>query len=133
MARYQNVALRTISEDALTEALARTPLDHFVIWNGISYASQRGSILDRVSKLVERAWEPVQLRALLTAAAKLTDNEGLCPDRVRAAIRMHQVSGNTCYFLARRNVAGDFVAATEIPRPASRRALAEGDPIPLQA
>lgn len=127
MARYPATSLETISDTALVAALARTPLDQYVIWNGVPFRSEPGSIPDRVFKLIPEAWEPAPLRTILTLAARLSGAEGLKPERVRSAFRVHQSSGSTCYFLVRRDMSGDYLAVTDVPCPSSGRRMAMGD------
>jgi hypothetical protein len=119
MARERTAALKHLSEDALLEALARTPADLFVIWNGEDCPAQSGSIRSRALGLVEEIWEPLPLRILVTRAARLAGSSGLDPDTVRSAVRMHQSASHAAYFLVRRTLSGDYLAVVDVPYPSS--------------
>lgn len=115
MTRHRGLEL--LSETAVTEAIARIPFDHFVIWDGSRCAAQAGSLRSRALALVEEPWVPLQLRSLVLRAARLTDGCGLDPDTVREAVRMHQTARAAAYYLARKTLAGDYLAVTDIPWP----------------
>lgn len=125
----QSVAtLKPLPEPKLVEALARAPIDQYVIWNGRSCPSRTGSIRSRALGLVDEIWQAVPLRTLLTRAARLNGVSGLDPDTVRSAVRMHQSAAQASYFLVRRTPSGDFVAVADIPCPSSgTRPLLAGD------
>jgi hypothetical protein len=130
MARYPSPSLKFVSDAELTEALARTPLDECVIWNGRSYAAQPGSVRDTAFGLISEVWQPIALRGFLTRAARITGPLGLNPTAVRQAVRMHQSARQVCYLLARRTLSGDYVAVLDVPHPSSgSRPLRAGDPI----
>lgn len=130
MARHRTAKLKHLSDAALTEALARTPADHFIIWNGHACPAQPGSIRSRALGLIEEVWEPVPLRILLTRAARLSGSSGLDPDTVRSAVRMHQSASCAAYFLVRRTLSGDYLAVTEVPYPSSGQVrLKAGDAV----
>lgn len=112
----------------LADALARTPADHFLIWNGRFYAGRPGSIRTLALGLVAEAWEPLPLRVLVSRAARMWGKSGLDPDAVRDAVRLHQKASNASYFLVRRLRTGDYVAVVDVPFPSSgSRPLREGD------
>lgn len=115
MTRHRGLEL--LSETAVTEALARIPFDHFVIWDGSRCGAQAGSLRSRALALVEEPWSPLQLRALVLRAARLSDGAGLDPDTVREAVRMHQSARATAYYLVRKSLSGDYLAVTDIPWP----------------
>lgn len=115
MTRHRGLEL--LSDAAVTEAIARIPFDHFVIWDGSRCAVQTGSLRSRALALVEEPWAPVQLRALVQRAARLAEGSGLDPDTVREAVRMHQSARATAYYLVRKTLSGDYVAVTDIPWP----------------
>lgn len=119
MARYHSTALKDLSDEELADAVARTPADHFVIWNGRSCPIQPGSIPSRTLQLVDQAWEPVSLRILVRRTARLSGRSGLDPDRVRNAVLAHQRGGCASYFLVRRTLAGDYVAVVAVPYPST--------------
>lgn len=121
MARTCAAPLEHLSDHDLTEALARTPADQYVIWNGRTCAMRAGSIPARTLSFVDRAWVPVPLRVLVTRAARLSGTQGLHPDSVRKAVRMHQSSGQVSYFLVRRTASGDYVAVADVASPSSER------------
>jgi len=128
MAQARAEALKHLPDEALIEALARTPADYYVIWNGFTCPSRAGSVRARALRLIEEIWEPVPLRVLLTRAARLSGLSGLDPDAVRSAIRMHQSAIPAAYFLARRTASGDYLAVTDVPYPALRsQRLRAGD------
>jgi hypothetical protein len=119
MARQRTAALKHLPDHALTEALARTPSDQYVIWNGRACPAQQGSIRSRALGLIEEVWEPVPLRTLLTRAARIAGASGLDPDTVRSAVRMHQSSSHAAYFLVRKTLSGDYLALVDVPYPSS--------------
>jgi hypothetical protein len=124
MAQAHAEALKHLPDEALTEALARTPADYYVIWNGFNCPSRAGSVRARALRLIEEIWEPVPLRILLTRAARLSGLSGLDPDAVRSAIRMHQSAIPAAYFLARRTLSGDYLrplSCATLPAIAGRR------------
>jgi hypothetical protein len=128
MARQRTAPLKHLPEDALLAALARTPSDLYVLWNGEVCPAQPGSIRSRALGLVTEVWEPLPLRTLLTRAARLSGSSGLDPDTVRSAVRMHQAASHAAYFLVRRTLAGDYLAVTDVPYPSTgRRRLQAGD------
>lgn len=119
MARRHTGTLKHLTDAALTEALARTPADHFIIWNGRPCRAQSGSIRSQALALVAEVWEPVPLRVLLMRAARLSGLSGLNPDTVRSAVRMHQSASHASYLLVRRTVSGDYLAVADVPWPSS--------------
>jgi hypothetical protein len=128
MPRVCTNPLKYLSDEVLDEALARTPGDHYVIWNGHPCRAQAGSVRSRALSLVEEIWEPLPLRILLRRAARLSGTSGLDPDTVRSAIRMHQSASPAAYLLVRRAICGDYVAVTDVPYPSSgSRRLSAGD------
>ncbi|CAN7196051.1 hypothetical protein LJR225_000610 [Phenylobacterium sp. LjRoot225] len=130
MASRRTGTLKHLSDAVLTEALARAPSDHFIIWNGRPCPAQSGSIRSQALALVAEVWEPVPLRVLLTRAARLSGLSGLDPDTVRSAVRMHQSASQASYFLVRRTLSGDYLAVADVPCPSSgARRLSAGDRI----
>ncbi|MFC3070583.1 hypothetical protein [Phenylobacterium soli] len=105
----------------MTEAIARIPFDHFVIWDGSRCAAQAGSLRSRALGLVEEPWTPIQLRTLVQRAARLCEGAGLDPDTVREAVRMHQSARAAAYYLVRKTLAGEYLAVTDIPWPVGAR------------
>ncbi|CAN7142555.1 hypothetical protein LJR225_000026 [Phenylobacterium sp. LjRoot225] len=116
MARHRTA--EALSELEVTRAISRTPQDQFVIWTGDAAGSQGGSLRSRALGLVDEAWRPMALRALLLRAVEIEPGAGLHPDVVRSAVRMHQSARPSAYFLARRTLGGDYLAVTDIPYPA---------------
>jgi hypothetical protein len=120
--------LERLSEAAVTEAIARTPIDHFIIWDGRACGAQTGSLRSRALQLVDEVWTPVALRVLIQRAARISDIGGLDPDTVRSAVRLHQSARPAAYLLVRKTISGDYVAVTDVPWPgASKRPLRSGD------
>lgn len=119
--------LEFISQEQLISGLSRTPIEDHVIWTGVHYEGREASFRARVLSLVTEPWAPVAVRVLVTAAARLAGEYGVSPDRVRAAIRMHQGARGAAYILVRRTPAADFIAATAVPTPSVGRPLVEGD------
>lgn len=112
----------------MVEAIARTPIDHFVIWDGRACGAQSGSLRSRALSLIEEVWTPVPLRVLIQRAARISDNGGLDPDTVRSAVRLHQSARPAAYLLVRKTISGDYLAVTDVPWPgASNRPLRAGD------
>lgn len=117
-----------IEQTTVVEAIARTPLDQYVIWDGSPGSGQKGSLCSRALSCIDEVWEPVPLRALLQRAANLSAGLGLHPDRVRNAVRMHQTATSVAYLLVRRTAGGDYVAVCDVPWPSARRqSLRAGD------
>jgi hypothetical protein len=128
MPRVRANPLKHLSEEALDEAVSRTPGDHYVIWNGHRCPAQPGSIRSQALSLVEEVWEPLPLRILLRRAARLSGTSGLDPDTVRSAVRMHQSASPAAYLLVRRVASGDYLAVADVPYPSSgSRRLSAGD------
>ena len=127
MARYAVPPLKVLPDEQFRDALARAPLDHYVIWNGQHCPGRAGSIRSRALGLIDEVWRPVPLRTLLMRAAQLSACAGLDPDTVRNAVRMHQTAGHACYFLVRRNASGDYAAVADVPSPSTGRRLRAGD------
>jgi hypothetical protein len=113
--------LEEISAHRLTEALARTPNAHYVIWTGHPCASQPGSLRARALACVREIGVPVPLRTVLQRAANLEAAGGLDPDSVRNAFRMHQLAQPAVCLLVERLASNDYVAVTDIPSPAAMR------------
>jgi len=120
--------LERLNAAAVVEAIARTPIDHFVIWDGRACGVQSGSLRSRALSLVHEVWSPVPLRVLIQRAARITDQAGLDPDTVRSAVRLHQTAKPAVYLLVRKAVSGDYLAVADIPWPAaSARPLRAGE------
>ena len=120
--------LEQVAKTTLEAATARTPLDHFVIWDGSSCGAQPNSLRSRALACITEIWSPVSLRALLQRAACSGGELGLDPDTVRSAVRMHQSARPTAYLLVRRTLSGDYVAVSDVPWPAMTAApLRAGD------
>ena len=122
------VALKAISDRELTEALARTPVNYHVIWNGREPSVRNGSVTAQFIRLIREIWEPIPLRILLQRAARISGDTGFDPDAVRDAVRRHQGAARASYLLAARLAQGDYVAVTDVPYPSSGvRRLRAGD------
>lgn len=122
--------LERISEQALTEAVARAPIDLFVIWTGVDAQGADESFRLRALRCITEVDEPVPLRVLMRRAARIAGEEGMHPDHVRSAVRSHQRARPACYLLCRRVGSGAYVAVTDIPFPALRsRSLRTGDTV----
>jgi hypothetical protein len=111
--------LERISATTLANAIAATPLDQFVIWDGTVYEGKPGSRTSRVLGLITQAWRPVSMRELIMRAARLDGDRGLRPDTVRDAVRQHQRAKGASYRWCRRTAAGDHVLITDLPFPAT--------------
>lgn len=113
-------ALFVVPEEELVEALARTPLDQHLIWNGRPRPAGRPySVLTQALSCIEEVWTPVPLRVLLRRAARLSGAQGLQPEAVRKALWSHQNATPASYFLVRAAANGDYLAVTDVPRPSS--------------
>ena len=120
--------LERVTKTTLDAALARTPLDHFVIWDGSDCGAQANSLRSRALACVTEIWRPLSMRALLQQAACIAGEQGLDPDTVRSAVRMHQAARPAAYLLVRRTLSGDYLAVTDVPWPSSTAApLRAGD------
>lgn len=120
--------LERVTKTTLDAAMARTPFDHFVIWDGSSCGAQANSLRSRALGCVTETWFPLSMRVLLQRAACIADELGLDPDTVRSAVRMHQSARPAAYLLVRRTLSGDFLAVADVPWPASNAApLHAGD------
>lgn len=118
--------LERVPEAILREAIARTPLDQWVVWDGSPCRSQANSLRSRALSCVSEVWAPIPLRTLLQRAAALSGDQGLNPEAVRNAIRMHQSARPAAYLLVRRTPLGEYVALTDVPWPSAA-------PAPLRA
>lgn len=120
--------LEPIGAARLTEALARTPKEHYVVWTGHPCAGQAGSLRARALGCISEVAAPVPLRTVLQRAANLGVEGGLDPDSVRNAIRMHQLARPAVCLLVERLASGDYVAVTDVPTPSGMRSrLAAGE------
>jgi hypothetical protein len=120
--------LKLLPDVVLADAVARTPADHYVIWNGVPCPAQPGSIRSQALQLVDEIWEPVPMRVVVRRAARLAGSAGLDPEAVRNGVRAHQGASHVSYFLVRRAVSGDFVAVCDILNPSSgAKRLREGE------
>ena len=125
MTRHRGLEL--LSDAAITEAIARTPLDHYILWDGSTCGAQQGSLRSRALAMVEEVLTPIPLRTLIQRAARITDCDGLDPAQVRSAVRLHQAARPAAYLLVRKTLNGDYLAVTDIPWPAaSQRPIREG-------
>jgi hypothetical protein len=106
--------LERLADATLVEAIARTPLDHWVVWDGAPCRSQANSLRSRALSCVHEVWTPVPLRTVLQRAAAVCGDKGLNPDTVRSAVRMHQAARPAAYLLVRRTLSGDYLAVTDI-------------------
>jgi hypothetical protein len=112
------------------EALARTPIDQYVIWNGRPRQGRARSLLTQVLAYIATPWSPVPMRGVVRTTARLSGDLGLRPDAVRKAIWGHQSASPASYFLVRAGMFGEYVAVTDIPRPSSwPRPVRPGDRI----
>lgn len=109
--------LELISFDAVVDEIARTPLDHYVVWDGSNCSAQANSLCSRALSLIFETWSPVPLRALLQRASSISDGMGLNPEAVRRAVRGHQSARPAAYLLVRRTPSGDYVAVADVPWP----------------
>lgn len=105
-------AVRPALPRAFSEALGRTPMDHYVIWTGQEACGRPGSLRSRAFACLTEVGAPVSLRMFLQTVAQI---EGLDPDGVRGAVRQHQAAKPAVVFLVSRLPSGDFVAVTDIP------------------
>ncbi|MFC3068852.1 hypothetical protein [Phenylobacterium soli] len=103
---------------AFAAALARTPMDLYVVWNGARYAERQGSLSSRTLQLVTEPRTPLSLRELILRAARLEDGADFTPDAVRAAVRQHQAIRGVAYYLVRKTREGHFVAVSDVAWPA---------------
>lgn len=112
-----STAAGVISQTALAQGVAATPIDQYVIWDGGSYDARAGSRCSQVLGLINEIGTPVPLRELVLRAARMS---GFRPEDVRGAVRAHQAARGACYLLVRKTAAGEYVSAAEIPFPATR-------------
>lgn len=120
--------LEPIDSSRLTEALARTPAEHYVIWTGHSPGTRSGSMRSQALACIREIGEPVPLRVLMSRAARISGDLGFDPDAVRSAVRTYQMARPAVYILVRRLSSGEFVAVTDVPYPAGATArIACGD------
>lgn len=103
----------------MREAIARTPLDQWVIWDGTPCPGQANSLRSRALSCISEVWTPTPLRVVVQRAATLSGDQGLNPDTVRSAIRMHQAARPAAYLLVRRTLSGDYLAVTDVPWPSA--------------
>lgn len=119
VASTEATSLVLVSDLELLEAIGRTPLDQYLIWNGRPRTGRANSILSLALVCIGEVWSPVSLRAFLQRAARLEAAYGLAPDAVKKAIWSHQSAASACYYLVRKTSAGDYIAVTDVPRPSS--------------
>jgi hypothetical protein len=109
--------LEFIAEWRLNDALARTPLEHHVIWSGVPAATRGPSLRGRAIGCIHEVGRPISLRVLLQRAARIRDGQGVDPDLARGAIRQHQSAKPAVLLLIEKRPTGEFVAVTDIPFP----------------
>lgn len=109
--------LELISDRVLDDAIARTPPNQYVLWNGRPALSRGPSLRARAIACVHEVGVPVSFRVLLQRAARLRDGHGLNPDLVRSAIRQHQFAKPAVLLLVEKRPNDEFVAVTDIPYP----------------
>jgi len=120
--------MEPITACVLADGIARTPIDHYVLWSGRAAGGRDGSLRTRALECVPEVGVVVSLREVLQRAARAGGDTGLRPDLVRDAIRQHQMARPACYLLVRRRSEGDFIAVTRIPWPAGLgRPIVEGE------
>lgn len=120
--------LEPICAGKLIEALARVPIEHHVVWTGHACGGHPSSLRARALSCVDQVGVPLPLRTLIRRAATLDASGGLDPDAVRSAVRTHQGAQPATYFLVARTPADEFVAVTDIPRPAGmNRRISAGE------
>lgn len=126
-------ATERVSTSDLHEEIARTPLNHYVIWTGAPGVAQPGSLRSRALACVDQAWTPVLLREVLRRAARLHEAEGYDPGAVRRAVLVHQRAKPAVYLLARKESPDRFLAVTDIPHAGDvTRRLRPGDPLMIE-
>lgn len=108
-------SLETVRPEVFTEAIARTPAQHYVIWTGRELEGREGSLRSRSLKVLTEAGAPIPLRVLLQRAARLEGERGLDPDAVRSGVRLHQAAKPAVYLLVEKLASGDYAAVTDIP------------------
>jgi len=102
-------------EDALTAALRRIPLEHFVLWTGEPFKGQPDSRMGRLLACMAEPGVPVQLRELVLRTAGSGREQAVDPCAVKAAVRQHQMSTRVVLVLVERRSDGEFQAVTDIP------------------
>jgi hypothetical protein len=107
--------LEFISREVLTEGLAHTSPEHFVIWTGRELNGRAGSLRSRALKCIHEIGSPVPLRILLRRAAAIEGTNGFNPTLVRDGVRLHQSAKPAVYLLAARRNSGEFEAVVDIP------------------
>lgn len=107
--------VRLIPPALLTEALARTPLNYFVVWTGAPATGRASSVRARAFDCIQEVGVPVSLRELLQRAARIEGLWGLEPDAVRSAVRQHQFAKPAVLMLVEKNASGEYRAVSDIP------------------
>jgi hypothetical protein len=107
--------VKFIPDQVLAEALGRTPLNHYVIWNGAAAVGRASSVRARAFDCIREIGVPVSLRAMIQRAARLEGSMGLEPDNVRSALRQHQFAKPAVLMLVEKRPSGEYVAVTDIP------------------
>jgi hypothetical protein len=102
------------ADSALLDAIARTPLELYVLWTGSPALTRGRSVLARVFECMQEVGVPIPLRAVVQGVARLGDGVCLQPDAVREAVRRHQSANAAVLLLLRRRGDGAFLAATDI-------------------
>ena len=102
---------------AFERAIARTPLDHFVVYIGSTNRARPGSLFGRVFASQTDVWKPVSVRAILQMAFVDFANVPLQMERAHEALRSHQRARPATHLLVRRTAARDYVTVTDVPWP----------------
>jgi hypothetical protein len=105
-----------VSDNAFAEALARAPLDQYVLWTGSPPTTRGASTVAHAVSCLREVWAPVGLRTLLQRASRIAGGgHGAQPDAVRNAVRQHQFAHGSVMLLLRKRADGEYVAVTDIP------------------
>jgi hypothetical protein len=101
-----------VIDEILLGAIARTPLDQYLIWTGSRPVTRGRSLRACALECVQEVGVPVPLRLVVQRAARMRSD--LHPDAVREAVRQHQSANDTVVLLLRKRPDGAFVAVTDI-------------------
>jgi hypothetical protein len=101
-----------VVDEGFLGAIARTPLDQYLIWTGSRPVTRGRSLRACALACVQEVGVPVPLRLVVQRAVRMRSD--LHPDAVREAMRQHQSANDAVVLLLRKRADGAFVAVTDI-------------------
>jgi hypothetical protein len=107
----------TITNEALEAAISRIDTrNRFIFYTGNGYNARRLSLRSNSLAAIKTVGVPVPLAEFIRLAARAVgDEEGYDPKAAVSGLYLHRNSKPAVYFELRKNVAGDYVSANNVP------------------